>query len=158
MLGIEKCTGEKKGYHSVVRFKREKAVVPWFSKIPHLQIDYWTIESWRIGHKIVALNATSVGMGRRNRFLLCMCSRNSIIVLLLLLLLLLLILLCTLLLWWIPCICSPPTPHVYIASIRSAFGIRSEVCGRFFLRKHSTCEGCWPFSQRSSMVDVWRNS
>ena len=28
----------------------------------------------------MALNATSVGMGRRNRFLLCMCGRNCIIV------------------------------------------------------------------------------
>ena len=28
----------------------------------------------------MALNATSVGMGRSNRFLLCMCSRNCIIV------------------------------------------------------------------------------
>ena len=28
----------------------------------------------------MALNANSVGMGRRNRFFLCMCSRNCIII------------------------------------------------------------------------------
>ena len=53
----------------------------------------------------------------------CVCVAET--VLLLLLLLLLLILLFALLLWWTPCICSPPTPHVYSASIRSAFVIRS---------------------------------
>ena len=64
----------------MVRFKSEKAVVRWFSKMPHLQIDCWKIKSWRLGYEIVALNATSVGMGRRNRFFLCMCCRNCIIV------------------------------------------------------------------------------
>ena len=40
----------------------------------------------RVGDKIVALNATSVGVGRRNRFFLFMCSRKCILLLLLLLL------------------------------------------------------------------------
>ena len=34
-------------------------------------------EKWNPG-ELVALNATSVGVGRRNRFFLCICSRNCI--------------------------------------------------------------------------------
>ena len=32
--------------------------------------------AWRVGYKIVAFNANSVGVGRKNKFFLCMCSKN----------------------------------------------------------------------------------
>ena len=38
------------------------------------------MESWKLGYKILAQNATSVGMGRSNTFFLCMCDRNCIII------------------------------------------------------------------------------
>ena len=62
-----------------------KVVILWLSKIPHLLILKglewlgWDglLEQWNIG-ELVALNATSVGVGKRNRSFLCMCSRNCI--------------------------------------------------------------------------------
>ena len=45
------------------------------------QVAFWIVYiTWRVGYKIVAYNATSVGVGRRNRPFLHMCSRNCIIV------------------------------------------------------------------------------
>ena len=43
-------------------------------------MDCSKIESWRVGNKIVALNVTSVGVGRRNRLFLFMCSRKCLII------------------------------------------------------------------------------
>ena len=40
--------------------------------------------------------------------------------------------------------------------VRSAFKIRSEVCGGVFLWKQSTCLDCWLFMQRSSIIYVWQ--
>ena len=36
--------------------------------------------AWRVGYKIVAYNATSVGVGREIHFFVCMCSRNCVII------------------------------------------------------------------------------
>ena len=36
--------------------------------------------AWRVGYKIAAYNATSVGAGGKYRLFLCMCSRNCIII------------------------------------------------------------------------------
>ena len=36
--------------------------------------------AWRVGYKIVAYNATSVGVGRKIHFFVCMCSRNCVII------------------------------------------------------------------------------
>ena len=42
---------------------------------------FWIVYiAWREVYKIVAYNATSVEIGRRNRLFVCICSRNCIII------------------------------------------------------------------------------
>ena len=48
------------------------------------RVTFWIVHiTLRVGYKIVAFNATSVGVGRRNYLFVCMCSRNCIELLLL---------------------------------------------------------------------------
>ena len=92
----------------------------------------------------------------------CVCVAETVLLLLLLSLLLpLLMLLCTLSLWWIPCTCSPPTPYIHSAcnQIRIWNPVGglwwSFFCGNSLRVKDVSRGPC--SSQRSSIVDVWRN-
>ena len=58
------------------------------------RVTFWIVYvAWRVGYKIVAYNATSVGVVRRN-ILLCVCVAEAIIIISLS------VLLCILLWWW----------------------------------------------------------
>ena len=59
------------------------------------RVVFWIVYiAWRVVYKIAAYNATSVGVGRKNR-LFCVCVAETVF-----LLLLLSVLLCILLWWW----------------------------------------------------------